>query len=512
MIEKKENKLVFSFEDLTLKAGQKLLFQNLNLQVRKGDHLLLTGSSGSGKTTLLKALAGKSNISEGKIVRHFYEDYKAHHRIEDPLFNFSSLIATVPERARFKNASNTTDLYYQQRYNSMDADDAPTVQEYLDDIYSKRLTQDKEWDVLKVQSLLNLTHLVDKQVIKLSNGETKRLLIAAALVKNPLLLLFDNPLEGLDVQTRAGFDNILEAIVNSGITTVMTGSANHIPSVISHVGILEGPHLRKVPAPGFDPATYGQRKESSFQKAFDRDLLHQLVTDPSPQRYAFIIRLKDVSIKYGDRTILKNINWDVRQGEHWILSGPNGSGKTTLLSLVNGDNPQVYANDVILFDRKRGSGESIWEIKKKIGFVSPELHQYFPENISCIQVIESGFYDTQGLFKKSDPEKKAVALKWMEVFDLTGLADKPFRDASSSHQRVLLLARALVKNPPLLILDEPCQGLDIEQQKHFRQIVEELCKVNDATVLYVTHHREEIPSGFELEYQLSPNPATEDGA
>ncbi len=504
MIEKNENNLVFSFEDVTIKIQQQILFQNLNLHIRKGGHLLLTGPSGSGKTIFLKALAGRSNISEGKIVRHFYEDYKSRYRIEDPLFNFSSLIATVPERPHFKNASNTTDLYYQQRYNAMDAEDAPTVQEYLDDIWVKRLTTDNRWDVLKVQSLLNLSHLADKQVIKLSNGETKRLLIAAALVKNPLLLLLDNPLEGLDVQTRAGFDSILEPIAYSGITIVMTGKPNYIPSVISHVGILANPDISVMEASEFDPGSYSEEKEKYFQKTFDSELLHQLLSEKSPQQYDFIIRLKNVSVKYGARIILENINWDVRQGEHWILSGPNGSGKTTLLSLLNGDNPQAYANDVTLFDRKRGSGESIWEIKKKIGFVSPELHQYFPVNISCAQVVESGFYDTQGLFKKSDPDKKTVALKWMKVFDLAEFAEKPFRNTSSSHQRILLLARALVKNPPLLILDEPCQGLDERQQKHFRKIVEALCRTHYVTVLYVTHQREEIPAGFKLEYQLNP--------
>lgn len=497
-----ERDLVLTFKDVMLQVQQKQIFRNLNLKIRQGEHLLLLGAGGSGKTALLKAIEGKFYISRGKISRHFHENYKSSHQIEDPLFAFNNLIATVPERAHFKNTSNTSDLYYQQRYNSMDSEDALTVQNHLEAIYSQKLVADSYWDFSKVAALLMLTHLADKEIIKLSNGETKRLLIAGALIKNPALLLMDNPLTGLDANTRSNFDHILRAIHDSGITIIMTGKPQSIPSVISHVGVIKDGSIVQMPKSDFDPEVMLAAESLAPEIRFDEGLLKNLLANQQPNRYDFIAKLTAVSVRYGDKTILEDIHWSIRPGERWVLAGPNGSGKTTLLSLLNGDNPQAYANDVVLFDRQRGSGESIWDIKKKIGFVSPELHQYFPDAITCMHVVESGFYDTQGLFRKSDPSKREIALKWMEVFGLSALAAVSFKNVPASQQRILLLARALVKNPPLLILDEPCQGLDDAQQNYFRRTIETLCAVHHTTVIYVTHHQEEIPSGFDLEFKL----------
>lgn len=190
------------------------------------------------------------------------------------------------------------------------------------------------------------------------------------------------------------------------------------------------------------------------------------------------------------------MNWEVKQGERWALLGHNGAGKSTLLSLVNGDNPQAYANKITLFDRKRGTGESIWDIKKKIGFVSPEFFQYFPMESSCIEVIESGFYDTLGLFRRSDTINRNVAVRWTKLLGIDSLCNKLFKDVSASNQRLCLLARALVKNPPLLIFDEPCQGLDNSQQEQFKYLVDEICKQSNVTLVYVSHYQHEIPNSI----------------
>jgi molybdate transport system ATP-binding protein len=192
----------------------------------------------------------------------------------------------------------------------------------------------------------------------------------------------------------------------------------------------------------------------------------------------------------------------VHQGERWALSGPNGAGKSTLLSLVNGDNPQAYANNIILFDRKRGSGESIWDIKKEIGFVSPELFQYFPTDSSCLHVIESGFYDTVGLFRQTDRVKENICLQWMNLMHIPQYANKLFSMIPASAQRLCLLARALVKNPALLILDEPSQGLDTSQQQFFTRLIDEICTHSNVTVVYVSHYEHHIPDAVTKHLRL----------
>jgi molybdate transport system ATP-binding protein len=203
--------------------------------------------------------------------------------------------------------------------------------------------------------------------------------------------------------------------------------------------------------------------------------------------------MRDVSIHYGETTILDHINWEVRQGERWSVSGPNGAGKSTLLSLITADNPQAYANPIWLFGRRRGTGETIWEIKQKIGFVSPELHLFFDSGASCFEVVASGLFDTIGLFRRLTPDQEARVLLWTELLSLKDLRMRRLPQLSTGQQRMILLARALIKNPPMLILDEPCQGLDEEQTAYFRELITVLCEAFDKTLIYVSHYQHELP-------------------
>jgi len=216
-----------------------------------------------------------------------------------------------------------------------------------------------------------------------------------------------------------------------------------------------------------------------------------------------LVRLRNATVRYGAATILSGINWTIRAGESWALLGPNGSGKTTLLSLILGDNPQAYINDVVIFGKQRGNGESIWEIKKFIGWVSPELHVHFNDSATCLEVVESGFHDSIGLFEPATPRQRAAARRWLREFQLLQFANEPLFALSAGLQRMVLLARALVKNPRLLILDEPCQGLDGAHRDFFvREVDATLCS-GSVTAIYVTHRPEEIPRSIKRILRLS---------
>ena len=212
--------------------------------------------------------------------------------------------------------------------------------------------------------------------------------------------------------------------------------------------------------------------------------------------------MKDVVIRYGGKTILDHINWTILQGERWALVGHNGAGKSTLLSLINADNPQAFANDIVLFDRQKGSGESIWDIKRNIGFFSPELYQYFPVDTSALQAVESGFYDTIGLFRPSNPIRVSIALRWMKLLFIDKHAHRLLRNLSPVDQRLCLLARALVKSPPLLILDEPFQGFDEVQKSYCKQLLNTICRQSNTTLLFVSHYTEEMPACITKVFQL----------
>lgn len=387
-------------------------------------------------------------------------------------------IEMVEQQHHFKNLSNVSNFYYQQRFNSSDAEDSITVADAL-----AGYTDADNWI-----NLLHLDALMEEPLLQLSNGENKRLQLAKALLKNPGLLILDNPFVGLDTEGRKTLNTILDKISHKGIHLVLITSPAELPDCITTIAVLKNGQLisiqergnYKVPSP-------------AKQYTINKEILQHL-QPPADADFSIAIKMKDVRIKYGDKIILNEINWQVNKGECWNLSGPNGAGKSTLLSLITADNPQAYANDIILFDKKRGSNESIWEIKHKIGFVSPELHLYFQFDEYCFNVIASGLFDTIGLFRQLTEVQETKVLLWMHLMGLTDVKDKRLYELSTSQQRMSLLARALIKNPPVLILDEPTQGLDEAQTNYFKELVNEICGNFNTTLIYVSHYAKDIPS------------------
>jgi molybdate transport system ATP-binding protein len=465
---------IISIQNITVKNQQHALLHNLSLNINQGEHWLLVGASGSGKTVLLNTLAGRLRPVSG---------------IVDVANEIGKSINLVTSKHHFTDKTNTsTNMYYQQRFNSSDSDQALSVLEYLESKMTSA-ANGCSWTVKTAAELLQLNSLLNKELIKLSNGETKRLKLASALLLQPKVLLLDDPLSGLDQQTQKNFNQILNAIIESGVTIIMSGSAHEIPSAITHVAVLEsGTIVRSMPISEFQPET------ATTSNLINKVNIEALTAGTLQSAYEWIVKMSDVTVRYGEHTILNKVNWQIKAGDRWALFGHNGAGKSTLLSLINGDNPQAYANNIILFDKKRGTGESIWDIKSKIGFLSPELYQYFPTDQSGFQVIESGYYDTQGLFRPSNPARAAKALEWMKALHIDKYANMPLKSMPASVQRLCLLARAIIKTPPLLILDEPCQGLDKEQRLHFNELVEVITETTGLALIYVTHYVHEMPS------------------
>ncbi len=256
---------LLSINHAALKLGKTAIFTNLNFQVNKGENWALVGESGSGKSALLQVIAGKFHLSGGNITYHFHEEFLQKHPQNDEPLTFHRLIALVESRHHFRNLSNTGDFYYQQRYNSSDSEDALTVEEYLSLI--KPVGENPYWTLEKALQTLHLVALRNEQLIKLSNGETKRLLIAAALLKNPVILMLDNPLAGLDVQTRVEFNAIITEVIRSGITVIMATSLFEIPFSITHVAVLQnGTIAKQIPASQFDAKAFADTTKDKIDQ------------------------------------------------------------------------------------------------------------------------------------------------------------------------------------------------------------------------------------------------------
>jgi molybdate transport system ATP-binding protein len=373
--------------------------------------------------------------------------------------------------------------YLQLRWNQHDIDnETPTVGDLLQRAYllAGEDTEERRAQRNQLYQLFHMDEFLDKYIITLSSGELRKFQLTKTLFANPQLLIMDNPFIGLDAETRDQLRDLLKLLAEERDMEIMLvmSKTDDIPSFVDEVKWIGTQET--VPQHVLSPS----QQEAILSLPYtdnDYDCQH-------------VIDMKNVCIRYGERTILKDLNWTVCNGERWALSGQNGSGKSTLLSLVCADNPQSYACDITLFDRPRGSGESIWDIKKHIGYVSPEMHRSYKRNLPAIRIVASGLMDSIGLYAVPNEQDYDKCRWWLDVFGIGHLADKPFLQISSGEQRLVLLARAFVKDPQLLILDEPLHGLDLWNRRLAKDIIETFCQRRGKTLIMVTHYQEELPN------------------
>jgi molybdate transport system ATP-binding protein len=465
--------------------GGTQIFENLNFSWEKGQHWAIIGNSGKELTSFLETLRGNAVISYGNVIRPYSHSYLLQKSLNGEVHSFRDLIAFVSQKYELKNRSNQQNFYFQQRFNASESEETSTVREYLKQVIPK---VPGPWSIEKTSDLLNLNHLLDQSLLKLSNGETRRLVLALGLMRQPSIFLLDRPMTGLDAETRSEFGTILKGMIQSGIHVVLTTSPEEIPEEITHVAKLNGKGIAQT----WTRSSFPYQDHTSTQLNWDWELLKKLISG-KPSSIETLISLKEVNIRYGEKQILKNLTWEIKAGDRWLLRGANGTGKSTMISLLIGENPQAYAQNIWLFGRKRGSGESIWEVKKPIGFVAPELSRYFPANQTVKKVILSGLFDTMGLFKKVTLDQEAKAENWMKLFELESFSNHPITRITLENQRWTLLARALIKSPELLILDEASQGMDEFQRELFKKTIQKICELGTVTLIYVSHYQEDIP-------------------
>lgn len=473
---------MLQFHKVSIKKGDQLILSELNFQLSLPFKVAVSGETGSGKSSFLDAVAGKLFPFQGKIERPHYSD-----------------ILLVPRDYSFNRMVGAAYQYYQQRYSAYDSEIGPTLWEVLQNqvkpvgtvdeksVELPPLTYEADW-LDEIARLMNIAHLLQRRITSLSNGETRRSLIAWALLQKPKLLLLDNPFTGLDTASK----ELLKEVINKlEVSLLLVAGAKDLPACIESQLFLKEGRLAEIRKPPFNDF---QEDEKSLK--IDPRQLYRVFSE-TEEDFDVAFSIKDGIVSYGEKKALDGVNWQVKRAECWALMGPNGSGKTTLLSMLTADNPKAYQNDIVLFDKKRGSGESIWDIKRKIGFVSPELHLFFPKNSSVLKVVASGLFDSIGLYRKLKPEEEKRAIELLEFFELAHLTDRLLSHLSTGEQRLVLLARALIKKPPILLLDEPCQNLDYQHMVYFRNLVNTLVKSLNKTLIYVTHNPEEIPEAID---------------
>ena len=454
----------------------------VDFTLEEGEHIAIVGRNGAGKSMFVDIITGRHPAFPNMVTYGFDAPYDN--------------IKYISFRDTYGGDNDRT-YFLQQRWNQMEIDEeTPTVASKLEEAYQLAGTDTPERRALQqhIYKLFHLESLLDKYIILLSSGELRKFKLASSLFTDPRVLIMDNPFIGLDAETRDQLKELLATLSEERQLQIILvlSKSDEIPEFITHV--VEVREMRVLPK--ITRETYLQSRPPFPTRLLSDKKAQEILNMPTNQLAAAsqeVIRFNNVSIRYGSRTILKDLTWTVNQGERWALSGQNGSGKSTLLSLVCADNPQRYACDISLFGHKRGSGESIWDIKRHIGYVSPEMHRSYKQNIPAIQIVASGLKDSVGLYVRPTEAEKEQCRKWLSTFGVGDLADRKFMEMSSGEQRLVLLARAFVKEPDLLILDEPLHGLDDANRRMVKDLVDDYCKNPAVTLIYVTHYQEELP-------------------
>ncbi len=482
---------IVEIKDLTAGIGLTPILMDINWTCRPGEHWLITGPMASGKTTFCKILSGDTRTFKGKCQVEFLKDQFDLQRRRQLI----KLVSFTDTGKLFRSVNAVH--YYQQRYNTFDSDGHMTVKDYLNDGgLDLRLPNHQE-----LLDLFELSPLLHTERIKLSSGQTRKLILCKAFLEPPRILILDNLHIGLDDSSRKRINDFIDKLSSQlQITIILAGHFRSVPQCITHELRLEqGKLIESRPFQTAEKKNYQLDLKNDQEDALDQ--LKKMGGSRENNSFAEVIRFQDVAVKYPSKTVMEHMNWTVKAGEKWVLFGQNGSGKSTLLSLMYGDHPQAYGHPVYLFEKKRGTGESIWDIKKKIGFTSPELHAYFSENLTAREVVLTGLWDAFTV-KKADPKAEKRLEHFFTYFELSAILEEPYVRLSTGQQRLLFLIRAFIKQVPVYLLDEPYQGLDEQSRLKASHLLEALIGEND-TLIFISHFEDEIPGSVEYRLELN---------
>ncbi len=473
------SKPFITLDQITIRLREKKIFENTSFTIHQGEHLVVIGPNGSGKTSLVKAIAGLLPLSNGEIILNFLKNekypYPSLHKDKISYISFES----------HQNMLKQDELKKDLQEFSGKKNRGILVKEFLGKSYKS--PRKKTFDISK---------LLKREFSSLSSGEQRKVFLIKALLKKPQLLILDEPFDGLDRDSKKNFLSILEALDKKLHLILVTHNIDEIPSIITHIMQVKNGKIE-----------YFGAKEtiSDFSKHLftsyplkDRKIKSVSASDLplsfNDRNKHTILWMKNINVVIKGKKVLKNISWEVKSGQNWAILGPNGAGKSTLLKLITGESLQSYSNDIEVFGKQFGVNTSVWEIKKRIGVVSTDLLFKHSRQITGLDAIYSGFFDSIGLYQKPNKYQIKKSLEWVKKLQINDLADKQLDEMSFGQRKIILISRAVVKSPKLLILDEPLHGLDRQYRERVLNMLEEITKLG-TNIIYTTHNEEElIPS------------------
>ncbi len=469
------NSALLTLQEVNLSYRAKPALQNINWSVRPGEQWVCLGPNGAGKTSLANVITGQASHASGEIVR-------AGHLAEQGV----AYVCFEQQKALCDRDKKLDDSEFRA-----DASDPGTriADVILEGKHPSALFE--HW-----VDRLNIGHILQRGLRFVSTGEMRKTLLIKAILSNPALLILDSPLDGLDLSSQRELKGIIDELLHSELSLLLLcRQIEDIPAAVSNVLVIEqGSILATGPT---QEILNNEHVQALMNPPFAE--LEDL-PPPAPRTYHLpeqkipLIVLRNVSVSYGDLQVLNKVNWTFSRAQHCCVSGPNGCGKTTLLSLITGDNHKAYGQDITLFGIRRGSGESVWDIKQKYGQLDTQLHLNYVRGMRVIEVVVSGFFDTVGLYDDWGDAQRAIAEQWLAALGLAQYTADSFDTLSFGIQRMVLLARAMVKSPIILLLDEPTLGLDGHHRKLILRAIDHIAAESDTQIIFVSHSAGDMPA------------------
>ncbi|MDA3808701.1 MAG: molybdate ABC transporter ATP-binding protein ModF [Spirochaetaceae bacterium] len=455
-------------ENKSIEKRGRTFLENISLKISQNENWVFLGPNGSGKTILGKLILDETKKRTG------YVSFEKEKAILD----------------KEREEDETDILNYQ--------DPGTSASEFI-------LQSGGSSSLLKqLAEQFHFSELLSRGLKYLSTGEMRKVIIAESLMNGPDILILDEPYDGMDVQSRNDLSKLLDKLIKDNIQIILLlNRFSEIPDFISHIGYLQNKKLILTGKAEDVLESEELKRLFYFHEDMPESLPESILNQDHLYKGEDLVLMNQIRVAYGEKIVLNDLNWTLKRGEHWKITGPNGVGKSTLLSLISGDNPQAYANDLTLFGMKRGSGETVWDIKKHIGYVSSSFQTDYRVNTSVLLTVISGFYDSIGVYNKYGEMETNIGRQWLKLIKLDRKVKQPLHCLSFGEQRMVLIIRAMVKHPPLLILDEPCQGLDELNRLMVLKLIDIIARESESTVLYVTHHREDHLDSIHKELQFS---------
>lgn len=490
---------LINIQKCRIQNDKEIFIKDFSCQIKATENWLVIGPNGGGKADFLNALSG--NL---KIVKNQDDSI-----LEIPQPNDLELVS-LEKAARIIQEEREND---ESEYLEGGVDIGRTGKVFIAQSL-KNPDQINQIENLPEIQLCGIQHILERGLKYMSTGEIRRTLLAKALISKKKLLILSDPFAGIDVESRKILLDFFTQMTNphaenhQGTQIILCMERwNEIPQTITHVIEFSNKEvsfcggrkdyeiiLQKRKA---ESENQIEKQKQDFEKELNQTLQETFVLQnekSDSEDEEILVEMKNVNVGWDGRLVLENLNWTLKKHEHWLIRGPNGCGKTTFLELITGDNKQVYSNDIWIFGIKRGSGESIWDIKKRLGIVSYRLHVEYRMigGISLQNVIISGFRDSIGLYGEATDVEKDAAKKWLKLGGFINRENELFSNLSYGEQRAILILRAAVKCPEILILDEPCHGLDEENRRMILHLLDLIAENKTSTLLHVTHDMNEV--------------------